>query len=161
MAAGSAYAKALTSVLVGIVLVTSAGLKPATAGGPLLVGSPTLGTEGIPITWDTSVPIPYRVDGGPLSVNPSGAVVIDNATAVVRIQGMFQVWQDVPTATISYTNAGSLLSTGTFADGDVNTVEEFDAVVSSCLDGTQSPIIQDADGSIFAELVGKTSEYCT
>lgn len=126
----------------------------ASAGGPLLVGSPTFGNEGQPFTWDSSIPVPYRVDGGPLSINPTGAVVVDNSTAIARVQAMFQVWEDVPTATLSYTNAGPIMSTPAFTDGDVSTVTEFNDVDGSCNNGTQSPIVFDADGSIFAALIG-------
>ena len=129
-------------------------MQPARAGGPLLVGGPSVGVSGVPFTWDTSVPVSYRVDGGPLSLVPPGTVVIDHTAALSRISAMFRVWQDVSTASITYSNAGPLLSSGTFVDGDVSTVEEFDAVIGSCVDGTQSPIILDADGSIFNELVG-------
>jgi hypothetical protein len=67
---------------------------------------------------------------------------------------MFQVWQDVPTATISYTRAGAVLSVGSFTDGDVSTAAEFNEVAGSCDAGTQSPIIFDADGTIFSQLIG-------
>jgi hypothetical protein len=61
------------------------------AGGPIYVGSPTLGVDGQPITWDpAAMPIQYRVDGGPMSANPAGQVVISNATGASRVQSMFQ-----------------------------------------------------------------------
>ena len=127
----------------------------ARAGGPLLVGGPGFGVEGQPFIWDpAAMPVQYRTDAGPLSRKPDGTVVIDNPTGIVRAQAMFQVWQDVPTAFISFNNAGPILSAGAFTDGDVSTVEEFDAVEGSCADGTQSPIIFDADGTLFDQLTG-------
>jgi hypothetical protein len=110
--------------------------------------------DGQPFVWDTSAPVQYRVDGGPLARKPDGTVTVDNAAGVARLQAMFQVWQDVPTATISFTNAGPIQSAGVYADGDVNTVEEYDAIEASCNDGVQSPFVFDADGSIFMQLIG-------
>ncbi|MGD0920862.1 MAG: hypothetical protein ABSA70_03750 [Terriglobia bacterium] len=127
----------------------------ARGGGPLLVGGPGFGVEGQPFIWDpAAMPVQYRTDGGPLSRRPDGTVVIGNPAGVARVQAMFRVWQDVPTASISFNNAGPILSVGAFTDGDVSTVEEFNAVVGSCDDGVQSPIIFDADGNLFQQLIG-------
>lgn len=128
------------------------GIFSARAGGPLFVGGPNLGTDGVLITWDSSTPVPYRMDGGPLSTTPDGVPVIDFAAASSRISSMFQVWEDVPTASITYSNEGVLLNTGVFTDGDVDTLEELVAVFNSCDAGEQSPIISDADGSMFLDL---------
>jgi hypothetical protein len=126
------------------------GQRPAHAGGPLIVGG-SFGVDAQPFTWDTSVPIQYRVDGGPLSATSSGMVVINNADGVMRVEQMFQVWEAVSTATISYNNAGQI--TGV-ADNDVSTMAEFNTVEGDCNNGTQSPIVFDADGSLFDDLVG-------
>ena len=127
----------------------------ARAGGPLMVGGPGFGVEGQPFIWNpAAMPVQYRSDGGPLSRKPDGTVVIDSAAGVARVRAMFQVWQDVPTAFIAFNNAGPILSAGAFTDSDVSTVEEFNAVEGSCVDGTQSPIIFDADGSLFQQLTG-------
>lgn len=144
--------RSLQALLAGVLLLVLP--FSARSGGPLLVGGPNLGAPGEAIVWDAAFPAQYRVDGGPLSINPSGAVVVSNTAALTQIQSMFQVWQDVPTATISYSNVGPLLSAGVFTDGDVNTAEEFDAVVGSCESAIQSPIVLDANGSLFDELVG-------
>jgi len=125
------------------------------AGGPLLVMGPDAvlpmpgeddPEQGEPILWDTSAPIAYRVDGGPLSA------VIDNATGIARVESMFDVWELVPTASIAYTNVGSINAVGAFAGGNVDTMAEFNAVEGDCFAGNQSPIIFDEDGSIFAAL---------
>ncbi len=126
----------------------------ARAGGPMLVGGPE-GQEGIPFTWDPSAPIPYRVDGGPMARNPDGNVTMANAVGVTRVQAGFKVWEDVPTASITFTYAGAIQTAGAFTDGDVDTVEEFDAVTAACNEGTQNPVMFDADGNLFLQLTGE------
>ncbi len=127
------------------------------AGGPLFVGSPTFGIEGQPFLWNlANGPVQYRTDGGPLARTTAG-IVIDNNAAITRVQSMFQVWQDVPTAAIAFNRAGGLLPVGSFTDGDVNTVTEFDALTARCVDTgpvAQTAIIFDADGSLFLALIG-------
>lgn len=125
-------------------------ISSAFAGGPMLVGSPTLGVDGAPMTWANGV-VNYRVDGGNFT---SG---VTNATGIARVQSMFSTWTSVPTASITATNIGPIQPTGAFADGDVSTVAEYNAVSDSCDAGTQSPIIFDANGSIFQSLVGDPS----
>src|SRR5437762_928671 len=131
------------------------------AGGPLTVGGPAEGVSGVPLLWDNTKPIAYRVDGGPLSQQPNGGpVIIDNPTSVTRVNKLFAYWSAVPTASLSFTNAGGLLAVGSFpANGDVKSVNDFLAVAgdvtgqapdpNSCNGGGQSPIMFDADGSIF------------
>ncbi|MBZ5544144.1 MAG: hypothetical protein LAO07_10755 [Acidobacteriia bacterium] len=143
----------LLSALSGVLLLPVV----VRAGGPLIVGGPGYGVEGQPFVWDTSAPVQYRVDGGPLARKPDGTVTVNNATGVARVQAMFQVWQNMPTANITFTYAGPLQSYGAFSDGDVSTVEEYDAVMGSCNDGVQSPVIFDADGSIFYQLLGDSA----
>jgi hypothetical protein len=142
-------------------------MQPAFAGGPLNVGGTGAGVPGVPLLWDNSKPIVYRVDAGPLSQRPNGgAVVIDNAGGITRVNGMFGNWAAVPTASLNFSNAGGLLgitSAGFPAGGDVQTVQQFTAMVgdssgqtapdpNSCSGGGQSPIVFDADGSIFGAL---------
>jgi hypothetical protein len=136
-------------------------LNPALAGGPLVVGGPGAGVPGVMIGWDNSKAITYRVDAGPLSQQPGGGpVVIPNSVGLSRVQSMFGNWSAVPTANLTVSNAGGLLAVGTFpANGDVQTVLDFLTVAgdvsgqapdpNSCNGGGQSPIIFDADGSIF------------
>ncbi len=143
----------LLVVLGGVLFFGLNGQRPAHAGGPLIVGGAPqgFGPDAQPFTWATSVPIQYRVDGGPLSTDPSGTVVINNADGLMRVEAMFQVWEAVSTATISYTNAGQITGVG---DNDVSTIAEFNTVQGSCDAGTQSPIVFDADGTLFDDLVG-------
>jgi hypothetical protein len=140
---------------VGVLFVLS---WVARAGGPLLVGGPGLGVEGQPFVWNVAaLPVHYRVEAGSLARKPDGTVVVSNATGVARVQAAFQVWQDVPTASITFANAGTIQPTGAFMGGDVNTIEEFDAVEGSCNAGTQSPVIFDSDGTLFLQLMGDYS----
>lgn len=156
--------KICSAALVSILLSLANGLQ---AGGPLTVGGPKAGISGIPLSWDTTSPIAYRVDAGPLSQAPNnGAVVLDNAAGIARVNKLFGFWSAVPTANLSFTNAGGLLaitSSGFPANGDVRTAQDFLNVIgdpsvqatadpNSCNGGGQSPIIFDADGSIFAAL---------
>ena len=128
------------------------------AGGALLIGGPGLNAlglgllEGKPILWDPTFPITYRIDGGPLSALADGTVIVDQPAGVIRVDSMFQVWGDVPTASITFSNAGALLNVGVFTDGNVDTAAEFNAVEGDCLAGNQSPIVFDADGTVFDEL---------
>jgi len=160
-----------TSLVQKIAAVLTAGLllplPQSFAGGPLTVGGPGAGIPGVPLLWDNSKPIGYRVDAGPLSRLPNGgAIVIDNASGIARVNSMFANWSGVSTANLNITNLGGLLaipSSGFPAGGDVQTAQQFlnlvgDASVqttpdpNSCNGGGQSPIIFDADGSIFDAL---------
>ncbi len=136
----------LVALLAGVFFFGLNGQRPAFAGGPLIVGG-SFGVDAQPFTWDTSAPINYTTDGGMLGT-------LTAAQADTRVASMFQVWADVSTATISFSRSGPIMNAGVFTDGDVDTMEEFDAVEGSCLNGTQSPIVYDADGSLFDDLVG-------
>lgn len=115
--------------------------SPADAGGPLLVRD-----TGAPFTWNTAAAIPYRTDNGPLSAS------VGEAAARLRVGNMFNVWQNVPTASISYSRAGFINATGAFTGGDVDTAAEYNAVETDCDNGSQSPVVYDADGVIFTDL---------
>ncbi len=122
-------------------LVLSLIGSAADAGGPLFVRD-----TGAAYVWSTAAPISYRTDNGPLSAS------IDEATARARVLGMFDVWQNVATSSISYGRAGFINPTGAFVGGDVDTLDEFNDVSTDCNNGNQSPIIYDADASIFIAL---------
>ncbi|MBI1749905.1 MAG: hypothetical protein HY234_06880 [Acidobacteria bacterium] len=128
---------------------------PARAGGPLYVGGPNFGVDGQFLTWDVSTPVPYRIDGGPLSSKPDGTIAIDNATGATRVNSMFLNWENVPTASIRFSNAGAIQNVPPgFTDGDVDTVTELNAVKGDCNAGNQNPIIFDANGALFNLLFG-------
>lgn len=144
-----------------IAFLTLLGLAPkvALAGGPILVGGPAVGNraafgvDGKPFTWNPArMPIAYRVDPGPMAVNPSAKVVIDHNAAVQRVQNMFAAWQSVPTASLSFSNAGALLPAGSYKTGDLTTAQQYNDVLGSCRAGAQNPVILDADGTLMAQL---------
>jgi hypothetical protein len=124
----------------------------AYAGGPLRVTGPSSQTAGQPFVWNVSTPIRYTVDGGPLSAGPGGNVVISNSQGVARIQSLFQNWQSVSTTSITYSYAGTITAPGLAANGDVKTIQDFNAVRGVCNAGSQSPVIFDADGSLLRAL---------
>jgi hypothetical protein len=136
--------RAARNAFVAIVGVFAAGL--ASAGGPLAVR-----TNGQPFVWNTTTAIQYRTDNGPLSAN------VAEGAARTRVQNMFAVWQNVASATISYSRAGFISAAPGFTGGDVNTVDEFNAVDGDCQDGHQSAIVYDATGEIFAAIIGDDS----
>ncbi|MBZ5502751.1 MAG: hypothetical protein LAN59_11015 [Acidobacteriia bacterium] len=136
----------------GLMLALLLFVGSVNAGGPLRVTGPAATTPGQPFVWDTSSAIKYTVDGGPLSANPSGQTVIDNATGRSRVASMFQSWSSVPTAAISFSYAGVITAPGLSAGGDVKTIQDYNAVVGVCKNGTQNPVIFDADGSILKAL---------
>lgn len=128
-------------------------VTPGYAGGPLAIRS-----NGLPYVWGAGT-ITYRTDNGPLSP------IVDEPTIRARVIAMFNVWQSVPTSSISYARAttdggngvGFINPTGAFAGGDVDTVAEWDAVEASCGSGAQNPIVYDTDGAILADLGADTS----
>jgi hypothetical protein len=127
----------------------------AFAGGPLYVTNSPTGTpvDGKPYTWDpAAMPIKYTVDPGPMSTS-AGKVIVDNATGLQRVQQMFMNWQNVPTAALSYSYAGTILSTGAYTKGtDVTTAVQFNAIVGGCNAAQQNPIVFDSDGSLMTAL---------
>ena len=121
----------------------------ALAGGPIRVTGPAAVQPGQPFVWAAGTSIRYTVDSGPLSVNPSGQTVISNAQGLTRVQSLFQNWQGVPTAAITYSYAGPI--TGV-SGGDVKTIQDFNTVQGSCNSGAQNPIIFDANGALLHAL---------
>jgi hypothetical protein len=136
----------------------------AHAGEPLVVGGPNFGTDGQPFTWDPAkMPIQYRVDPGPMAVSGT-TTVVSNAEGVQRVQDMLAIWQSVPTAAVSFSDAGPILSAGSYTSGtDLKTLQQYNDVVGSCKSGVQSPVIFDANGQIISglglpnEIIGFTS----
>jgi hypothetical protein len=125
----------MAALLAGLLLPCA-----AVAGGPLSVRD-----TGDAYVWST-MPISYRTDNGPLSAG------VTEAQARPRVASMFNVWQNVTTSSIAYTRAGFISNAGVFTDGDVSTLAEFNAVETDCGSGHQSPIIYDANGTIFNDL---------
>ena len=88
------------------------------------------------------MPIHYTVDSGVLSK------IHDNSYGRQLVQSMFQVWQSVPTATISYSYSGPVFGGNGQPIADVSTIDQFNDVMGTCDQGKQSPVIFDADGSL-------------
>lgn len=124
----------------------------AFAGAPLYVGQGG-SIDGKPYTWDpAAMPIKYTVDPGPMS-SWGTTVVVTNATGLQRVQQMFQNWQNVPTAALSYSYAGQIASSGAYTKGsDVASAAQFNAVYGSCQAAQQNPVVFDASGSLVAAL---------
>jgi hypothetical protein len=121
----------------------------AFAGEPIAVTGPAATQPGQAFVWPSGSTIHYTVDTGPLSANPSGQVVINNAQGLARVKSLFQNWQSVATTSITYAYAGPI--TGV-TGGDVKTVQDYNTVRGTCTAGTQNPVIFDAIGSIFSGL---------
>jgi hypothetical protein len=136
-------------ILVTLIALTTTAI----GGGPLIITGPNANSPGKPMVWAT-MPITYTLDSGPMSATSAGTVVITNSAGKTRVTNMFGTWQNVATANISFTNGGAIKSTTGFLGGDVRTFSDFAAVMTSCNNGEQNPIVFDADGSILAQLIG-------
>jgi hypothetical protein len=138
MAGGTTWTRSIAGAAVVLAALASTA---AGAGGPLFIDE-----NGDFLLWGTAQPIAYRTDGGNLSSQ------VTAAEAQVRVDGMFDVWQNVASSNIAYARAGPILAVAGFSDGDVSTAAEFNAVEGDCFDGDQSPVVYDANGSMFAAL---------
>jgi hypothetical protein len=119
----------------------------ALAGGPLVVGGPNYGNDGVPFRWNpAAMPIRYAVVSGPLSKT------IDNARGRQLVQSMFGVWQSVPTATISFSYSGPVVGSSGQAIANVSTLDQLNDLLGLCEQGRENPIIFDADGSLIRAL---------
>ncbi|HEV8483094.1 MAG TPA: hypothetical protein VGV87_06025 [Blastocatellia bacterium] len=119
----------------------------ARAGGPLLVanGQPTRWprtlVQGGPLnlkTVDESGRVLYRVDSGPLGP-------LSNTRAVGLVDRIFREYSEIPTASIDFVNAGSILDPDTGAPLDVDGTN-FGKISKSR--SFQNAIIFDSDGAI-------------
>ncbi|MEO6026650.1 MAG: hypothetical protein ABIR79_07285 [Candidatus Binatia bacterium] len=108
----------------------------ANAAGPLIVTN-----GGTPYRWVGTVP--YNPDQGMLGVRT-------NAQATADITSNFAVWDAVPTATITFRNAGAL---PVDVDATCPSTTCWENYLSHCGDGF-SPIVYDADGAITDDVFG-------
>jgi hypothetical protein len=124
----------------------------AYAGGPLLV------RNGQPVRWasreirggqlnsqtvDAQGRVLYRVDSGRLGP-------FSNARAVALVDHIFQLYTDIPTATIEFVNAGFIRDPDSGQTVDV-TGANFGKFIRSSAGTFQNPIIFDHDGSILGD----------
>ncbi len=128
------YKLARVFALLALPMLPASG---AHAGGPLIVND-----DGTPFVWSTAAAVSYQTDNGPLSAS------VAEGAARTQVDAMFDVWQNVASASISYARTGFIASTGAFTDGDVSTMAEYDAVVGTCGSGNRNPIIYDANAGI-------------
>jgi hypothetical protein len=119
------------------------------AGGPLYVGGPPPFAPGVPFVWTTVNPLTYWTDLGNLGTRT-------NALADTLVADAFKVWQDVPTATISFSMAGHL-STDIQNGGQylslANDLKNCSvALPAGSLAKDRSIIYDDSNGSILQDL---------
>jgi hypothetical protein len=136
-------------VVCGAALILAALV--ARAGGPLYVGGPN-DVEGLPFRWDpASFPLTYWTDQGMLGNQT-------NTQADNLVAQAFQVWQDVPTASISFTAQGKL-----GADVTSSNFMSFDNALEDCSTAPGPPagtiakarsIVYDVNGSIVRDVIG-------
>ena len=126
----------LCATVAGFALfVTSA---TALAAGPLDLCAPNT-----PFLWPNGGRnIPFNPDRG-------GLGILNHSEAVAAVEAAFKAWQQVPTATVTYTNAGRLPL-------NVDETNFFDYFFTGVADGL-SPIVFDDDGAIFEFLFGPDS----
>ncbi|MCG8608111.1 hypothetical protein MJD09_24385, partial [bacterium] len=103
------------------------------AGGYILISN-----TGIPYRWDPVIPVPFNPDRGSLGT-------LSNAEALAVVIESFDHWTtaEIPTSSLSFTNAGQLSI-------DVRTADDFFTLVGVVDD--ISPVIFDTDGSLFEDL---------
>lgn len=95
-----------------------------------------------PLRWDTASAVNWSYDGGSLGKWP-------NALAEAEVQAAFDLWEGVPTASITYSNRGQIVHPVTGLPIDV-TSATFGVVVNAN-DG-QNPIIFDNNLDIMSAL---------
>jgi len=107
----------------------------------LFAGGPLYTFNGKAVIYKNS-PVTFRTDRGPLGV-------FTEAEATTLAVSSFQIWQDVPTATITFKNDGQLPE-------DVNGTNfyRYTTATDFVIDGI-SPIIFDSDGAITDSLFGE------
>lgn len=103
------------------------------AGGPT-----TVVTNGVIAKWDTTAPVPFIIDLGPL-----GIITNEEGTEMVRTA--FQTWEDLSTASITFSDQGFLAMDITDSEEGLAFLEE---------GHPDNPIIFDNDGKLTAALLG-------
>jgi hypothetical protein len=129
--------RSVSAVQVMVVLLLSMVGCPGTAwaGGPVAAG-----TDGLPMSWDTSRPIRYQVDLGGLDTR-------SHETAVSIVQAAFRSWTSVPTAQLTVEYAGRLSQ-------DI-TGRNVDSFLNNLRVGSTSLVLFDNDGSILETMLGR------
>jgi hypothetical protein len=118
-------------------VVSALALACALAGSARAAGPLFVNDSGAPLVW-TERPVPWSADPGTLGL-------LDEAAAHQLVADSFAVWAAVPTASISFTDAGGLAT-------DV-TIDNVGQLVGVCGDDL-SPVVFDTDGSVTDALFG-------
>lgn len=140
----------MNTIRCATILAAGALSLSALAGGPLNVNPAD--PDGVERWPNGGVGIPFNPDGAPaggVSANALGPFTYEEAVA--QTEEAFARWQAIPSATATYSNNGALPF-----DVDVTNYAPFvDNLFfgGSTPDGL-SPIVYDADGSIFLDLFG-------
>ena len=113
-------------------------VSPAQGGGPLVVA-----TDGMPVGWETQTPVPYHTDQG-------GLGLLSNTEAVALVNSLFDPWESIATATITFAQAGT-----TAVDVDATNFGLFLGPFGGITTPLgQNVIVFDEDGSIFDMFFG-------
>ena len=124
------------------------GLTPSFGGEPIA----TELSRCEPFVWRSMVggvvTIPFNPDRGSLGDGSSGGAGYNNSGAIAATTAAFALWDAVPTANITFSNAGHMP-----VDVDATNVATY---MSGAVDGL-NPIIYDADGSIHDMMFGAGS----
>ncbi len=127
----------LRTVMLSIAAISFLFMPKVFPGGYTFVSN-----TGIPFRHDTSKPTPTDFDEGPYGT-------LSSTEAIDFAMNAINIWSGANEPTLelrfSINSIGSLS-----ADGDVDTIEEFNAIFSVADD--KSPVVFDADGSLFADL---------
>jgi hypothetical protein len=139
-----------SKLLIPALLIAVAAIAPSVkAGGPLLLfnGQPTLWARGEvrggPLnsaTVDAAGRVLYHVDSGSLGI-------LSEAQATAIVDHIFDLYTDIPTASIEFVNAGRIIdpTSGQAVDINGSNVGRF---LNRNNPTFQNPIIFDSDGSI-------------
>jgi hypothetical protein len=137
---------ALLLVLAAVAAVT------ARATGPLYVGGPGA-VPGVPYRW-TINPLTYWTDLGNLGTQT-------NSQADSLVASAFQVWQDAPTASITFAkdaSNGGKLGADVTADNIMDVLSAFEGCGALGGIAKDRSIIYDVDGSVVVAILGLANE---
>jgi len=99
----------------------------------------------------SGVPYVYPAGGADIAWNPDQGTLgpLSNAAAVAAVQAAFDRWEDIPEASATFLNAGTLPFDVTLAN--------YGPIFSPVAPNGLNEIVFDADGSIFTDLFGPGS----
>ncbi|MFQ5843851.1 MAG: thrombospondin type 3 repeat-containing protein, partial [Planctomycetota bacterium] len=137
---------AAAALLLAPVALVSLGTLPSYGGGARAVDG-----LGDPMGWDTSAPVVYHADQGPLGM-------LSNAQADSLLAAAFQTWEDVALADIQFA-AGSELPVDVDASGTPATNPAHWANFWRVPGDGLSPVIYDADGSVVDDMFGAGARF--